>query len=273
VLTLFKGLIPLLVVLLTNGILPKLASLPTHDSHDDAAKEASDTDPQLQNYSSVFLFLITGSATTALLAYTLPATIVLGLSSAIFTAVGFVLLERATRGIEDDDTSGIYEPMPVTGTQTGRGRNRTTPTVSQLSVLRDASATLAMICVLASMSMEPSIYNIYREPPSRKHQQHWTKGHDSAILQRIAWMVPVNVMTNALMYIIVSQLASQLLVEQNVFQAMSFTSSLSLLDLTICSFLSKERYIHLFTSYLLSYSPKYTFRSLSSALYSQPSSV
>ncbi|KAH4927377.1 hypothetical protein HBI26_130190 [Parastagonospora nodorum] len=200
-----KGLLPLLVVLLTNGILPKLASLPTHDSHDDAAKEASDTDPQLQNYSSVFLFLITGSATTALLAYTLPATIVLGLSSAIFTAVGFVLLERATRGVEDDDTSGLYEPMHGTGTQTGRGRNRTTPAVSQLSVLRDASATLAMICVLASMSMEPSIYNIYREPPSRKHQQHWTKGHDSAILQRIAWMVPVNVMTNTLMFILLSQ--------------------------------------------------------------------
>lgn len=203
-LTILKGLLPLLVVLLTNVVLPKLASLPTHDSHDDAAKEANDSDPQLQNYSSVFLFLITGSATTALLAYTLPATIVLGLSSAIFTAVGLVLLERATRGVEDDDTSGMYESMPGTGTQTGRSRSRNTPTASQLSVLRDVSATLALICILASMSMEPSIYNIYREPPSRKHQQHWTKGHDSAILQRIAWIIPVTVTTNALMYILVS---------------------------------------------------------------------
>jgi hypothetical protein len=185
--------------------LPKFASLPTHDTHDDAAKEANEVSgTQPHRYRSLLLFLITASATTALAIYSIPAAIVLGLCSAIFTAFGLVLLERATGGVEEDHGSGIYEVGSAGVSQPGRRRSSRTPSSTQLATIRDIAATLAFTCALASMLIEPSVYSIYREPLSRKHQQHWTKGYDSMILLRILWMVPVNAITNSLMYIIVS---------------------------------------------------------------------
>jgi hypothetical protein len=259
VLTFLQSLLPLLVVLMTNGVLYKIASLPTYNTHDDAAKEPSDaSDPQSHKTSSLFLLLITGSATAVLIVYAVPATVVLGLCSAIFTAVGIVLFERATRGVEDDATSGMHDSMSSTATQTGRARSSRISTTSQLSALRDIAAIVAFTCGLASVLTEPSIYNIYREPPSRKHQQHWSKGHDSMILQQITWMVPVNVITDALMFILVSFISSQLLSNQTCSLRTLTNMSVIVSDLTFRSFLSKELYIPPSTSYLHLYSPKYT---------------
>jgi hypothetical protein len=151
--------------------------------------------------------VITGSSTAILVGYAVPATIVLGLSSAVFAAAGLVLLERAIKGVVDDDTSALHEAVPSHDVQTGRNASTRPSQGLQLAVLRDLAATLAVICTLASLFMEPSVYGIYRQPASRKHQQHWAKGHDSMILQQIIWMVPVNVLTNALMYFIVSSLS------------------------------------------------------------------
>jgi hypothetical protein len=115
--------------------------------------------------------VITGSATAILAAYAVPATIVLGLSSAIFAAAGLVLLEKAIRGLADDDTSAIHEAVPSHHVQTGRNTSTRPSQGLQLAVLRDLAATLAVLCTLASLFMEPSVYGIYRVPPSRKHQQ------------------------------------------------------------------------------------------------------
>jgi hypothetical protein len=194
---------------MADGLLPKLNALLTHDTHDDAAKELYDgLDPQSHKSSARFLMVITGSATAALVTYAVPATVVLGLSGAIFAAAGLVLLENAIRGVTDDDTSAMHEAVSNHDVQTGRYASSRPSQGLQLAVLRDLAATLAIICTLASILMEPSVYGIYRAPPSRKHQQHWTKGHDSMILQQIIWMVPVNVLTNALMYLIVSKPSS-----------------------------------------------------------------
>jgi hypothetical protein len=189
-------------------LLPKLTALPTHDIHDDAAKEPYDIlDSQSHKSSARFLMVITGSATAILVAYAVPATIVLGLSSAIFAAAGLVLLEKAIRGMADDDTSAIHEAVSNADVQTGRKPSIRPSQGLQLAVLRDAAATLTIICTLASLLIEPSVYGIYRQPASRKHQQHWTRGHDSIVLQQIIWMVPVNIINNALMYFIVSSLS------------------------------------------------------------------
>ncbi|KAL5115402.1 hypothetical protein ACEQ8H_006702 [Pleosporales sp. CAS-2024a] len=201
-----KGFLPLLVVLTSNGTLPTLAWLPTHDPHDDAAKELHDqSDAHSPNMSPLLLFLITGSATAALLVYTLPATIVLGLSSVVFTALGLLLLERAIRSGEHDDTNGVYDAVPTSVSLPVRVRPYGIATGQQLSTLRDLAAVLAVVSAVASISTEPSVYSMYREPASRKHQQHWTKGYDSLVLQRIIWMIPVNIGTHALMYTVLTQ--------------------------------------------------------------------
>jgi hypothetical protein len=209
VLTIPQSLLPLLVVLLsTNDLLPKLASLPMHDTHDDAAKEPhTATDPPSFAGSFRLLAAATVSSGAILAAYSVPTTSALGTSSAIFAAIGLVLLERAVRGIEDEDSNGTYSSISMTGVQSGRSATSGPPKEQQLAALRDFAAIMATICGLTSILVEPSIIGAVSRGPSKKHDHGWTRAYDFMIMQRIFWMLPVNILSNALAYIIVSGLS------------------------------------------------------------------
>jgi hypothetical protein len=208
-LTIPQSLLPLLVVLLsTNDLLPKLASLPIHDTHDDAAKEPhTATDPPSFAGSFRLLAAATVSSGAILATYSVPTTSALGTSSAVFAAIGLVLLKRAVRGIEDEESSGTYSSVSMTGVHSGRIVTGGPPKEQQLAALRDFAAVMATICGLTSILVEPSIIGAVSRGPSKKHDHGWTRAYDFMVMQRIFWMLPVNILSNALAYIIVSGLS------------------------------------------------------------------
>jgi hypothetical protein len=218
-LTFRQSLLPLLVVLLsTNDLLPKLASLPVHDTHDDATKEPhTATDSQSFAGSFRLLAAATVSSGAILAAYSVPTTSALGTSSAVFAAIGLVLLERAVRGIGDEEPNGTYSSIPTSGVHSGRSAVKEPPKEQQLAALRDFAAVMATICGLASMLVEPSVVStISRGPSITKSNHGWTKAYDFMIMQRIFWMLPVNTLSNALLYIIVSGLSFSPLVMSHI---------------------------------------------------------
>jgi hypothetical protein len=209
-LTICQSLLPLLVVLLsTNDLLPKLASLPIHDTHDHATKESHNaTDSQSFAGSFRLLAAATVSSGAILAAYSVPTTSALGTSSAVFAAIGLVLLERAVRGVEDEESNGTYSSISTPAVQSGRSAVSRPPKEQQLAALRDFAAVMATICGLTSMLVEPSIVSTISRGPSTEQYDHgWTKAYDFMIMQRIFWMLPVDILTNALLYIIVSGLS------------------------------------------------------------------
>jgi hypothetical protein len=204
VLTLGQSLLPLLIVLLSGSqLLPTFALLPTHEGHDDAAKEPHGSADSAPYYGSFrILAVVTLSATIVLAAYSVPTTSALGISSTIFTATGLVLLERTARGTEDENTQGVHGAVSADGARIspdGLSREH------QLAVLRDVAATLTAACGLASLFLESSTNSaIPSHATNKSYDRGWKTVHESMMLQRIFWMVPVNVLTNAFMYMIVS---------------------------------------------------------------------
>jgi hypothetical protein len=141
--------------------------------------------------------------------YSVPTTSALGVSSAIFAATGLVLFERVARNVESDETHDVHDYIPANGTP-----SRDRPTRGQqLAALRDVAATMAILCGMASILVEPSMNNaISWQPVYRQYDRDWKTVNDFRILQRILWMVPVSVLSNTLMYIVVSSLSLYLLV-------------------------------------------------------------
>jgi hypothetical protein len=154
----------------------------------------------------------TASAGVVLAVYSVPATSALGFSSVIFAATGFVLLERVVRSTEDDDTTVVRSTedddttvvrpnTPISGTISSDGFTK----ASQLAALRDVAFVMAILCGPAAWWLEPSTsHAISWQPLYRQYHRDWKTVHDFMILQRTLWMIPVNILTNALMYIIVS---------------------------------------------------------------------
>jgi hypothetical protein len=197
------------VLFSTHDVLPKLAALPMHDDHDGTTKEPHAT-ADAPSYAGSFRLLVavTVSSSAVLAVYSVPTTTALGTSSAIFAAIGLVLFERAVRGIEDEDLSATHGSMPATGAQLGWTAAGEPPKEQQLAALRDIATALATICGLISVLMEPSITSaVSRGPSTNKYDQGGTKVNDVMTMQRIFWMLPVNVLANALMYIIVSTIS------------------------------------------------------------------
>jgi hypothetical protein len=226
-LTVYQSLIPFLVVLVSsNELLPKLTALPIHGAHDDAAKEpynSSDTQPHAGSFR--ILAVATFSAGAVLAVYSVPATSALGVSSALFAATGLVLFERATKNIEDDDTTDTHEYMPAGGAPSGSGPSSGTSKGQQLATLRDVAATMAIVCGLASILVEPSTSKtISWQPVYRHYDRDWRTVHGFRILQRTLFMVPVNVLFNVLMYTIVSCPSRHLLCPLNVHLVSLFTT-------------------------------------------------
>jgi hypothetical protein len=146
-----------------------------------------------------------------------PTTTALGTSSAVFTAIGLVLFERAVRGIEDEDINVTHSSMPATGAQIGRNGAGGPSKEQQLAALRDIATALATICGLTSILMEPSITRATSQGASIKNYDHgWTKTYHVMIMQRIFWMLPVNILANALTYIIVRTISEHLSTTLNI---------------------------------------------------------
>lgn len=165
------------------------------------------TDPQAFAGSFRLLAAATVSSGVILAAYSVLTTSTLGTSSAIFAAIGLVLLERAVGGIEDEESNGTYSSISVTGVQPGRSAVSGPPKEQQLAALRDFATVMATVCGLTLILVEPSIVGaILRGPLTKKHDQSWP-AYDFMMMQRIFWMLPVTILSNALMYIIVSGLS------------------------------------------------------------------
>jgi hypothetical protein len=227
VLTICQSLIPLLVVLVSsNELLPKLTALPIYGAHDDAAKEPyNSSDTQSHAGSFRILAVATLSAGAVLAVYSVPATSALGVSSAIFTATGLVLFGKATKNIEDDDTNDTHDYMPANGAPSGSGPSNGTPKGQQLATLRDVAATMAIVCGLASILVEPSANNtISWQPVYRHYNRDWRTVHDFRILRRTLFMVPTNVLFNVLMCTIVSCPSRRLSCHLNVHLVSLFTT-------------------------------------------------
>jgi len=136
------------------------------------------------------------SAGAVLAIYSVPSTVALGLSSAIFAGTGLVLLEKAIKNAEDDSTTEAYVPVSANGVRPRRNSLARSSKEQQLNALRDFAAALSTACGLASMLVEPSVSSAVSWKPTLQSFQ---------ILQRILWMVPVRVLANALIFYIVSQ--------------------------------------------------------------------
>jgi hypothetical protein len=201
-----QSLLPLLVVLLSrNRLFPTLASLPTHEAHDDDAKEphvSSDTTPHYRPF--YILFVATVSAIVVLAVYSVPATSALGISSTIFTAIGLVLLETTARSTEDEDTQGAYSATSADGTNAIRSPPNALSRVQQLAALRDVAAALTTACGVAALFLESSINSAAPSHASSPYGPGWKTVHKSIMLLRLFWLIPVNVLIDALMYMIVS---------------------------------------------------------------------
>jgi hypothetical protein len=219
-------LLPLLVVLISgNHLLPKLASLPTHDGHDDAAKEPQTASDSTSYYGSLrILAVATFSAAVVLAIYSVPTTSALGFSSTIFAAAGLVLLETTATSTEDGDTQGLYGTVSTDGAHSTRTSPHGLSREQQLAALRDVAAALTAACGLASLWLESSTRGSSSfQKTDGSDEPGWKTAHQPVMLQRILWMIPVNVLTNALMYMIVSCL----LVPDMMFDALTFRSFLN----------------------------------------------
>jgi hypothetical protein len=200
------------VLISGNELIPKLTALPTHATHDDAAKDPQgSSDPQSQAGSFRILAVATVSATVVLAMYSVPTTSALGISSTIFAATGLVILERAARGCGDGDTDGGYSSISANGMQSAHTSVDGPTQDHHLATLRDVAGVLMAACGLASLFLESSTTNtMSTQTASKTYDQGWGAVHDTMIMQRIFWTILLNVLTNALMYIIVSSVVHSL---------------------------------------------------------------
>jgi len=195
-LTSVQSPLPLLVVLLSKTeLLSNLAGLPYHNPRDDAAKTEHGP-PNMQSSASRYsiLAIATLSAGAALAIYSVPSTIALGLSSAIFTATGLVLLEAVIWSVEDDSTTGTYSAIDPDGVRARRNSSTEPSKEQRLVILRDFAAALTVSCCLASILVEPNLIKASWQPSLKAFGS----------LQRICWIVPVQLCANAFFYFIVS---------------------------------------------------------------------
>ncbi|KAH7082135.1 hypothetical protein FB567DRAFT_561994 [Paraphoma chrysanthemicola] len=201
---LFKSLLPFFVTLISkNEVMSRLLALP---SHDDTTHESADS-PDTHSYVGSFriLAVTTVSAVAVLLIYTVPTTSTLGVSSVIFTATGLLLFGSATGSAEDGTGDGAYEFVSTNQPATRSSTSHVLPREQQVAAVRDIAASLAAICGLASILIEPTIrdattwQSVYR-----------STDHDAMVVQeygtlwRIVWTVLVHVITNFLLSLLIS---------------------------------------------------------------------
>lgn len=114
-----------------------------------------------------------------------------------------MLLEATTKDSEDAGDSNTRGLVPANGAISTSANQEEH---HQLAAFRDVAAALMAICGIASCFMEPSIFDkrISWQPVHNQHAQDWTSLHNYRVMQRVLWMIPVNLFVNSLTFIMVS---------------------------------------------------------------------
>lgn len=191
-------------------MLARHLSLPTYTRPTDVAKEGA-TAPDTQHQSASFrlLAVLTLSASFALSTpFTASQTTALGISSVIFAAVGFVLLEQTIKSTANDEAMHKSPQITANGTASREKASDAPTKTQQLVALRDVAAVLALLCGLAAYFMEPRLGSemVSWEPVYRfgggtvKSVRHYRT------VQLVMAFIVVNVFVNVLTFLMVRQL-------------------------------------------------------------------
>jgi hypothetical protein len=193
-----KWLLPLFVVAaaaVAAHLPAALPGLPSLAAHNDS--------PQTSR-SLRLLLALTAAAAAALAVYVTPATAALGISSAIFAALGLVGFEAATRDTKNDG-SGARGLVAADGSLTRRNSVGASHRVQQLAALRDVAVAIVVVCGIAAFLIEPSVAPgaTTWEPLYRDFDRDWKTVHDYRTMRQVAFMVLVNIVLNGLIYFVV----------------------------------------------------------------------
>lgn len=191
-------------------MLARHLSLPIYTRPTDVAKEgAATSESQSQSTSFRLLAVLTLSASFALSTpFTASQTTALGISSVIFAAVGFVLLEQAIKSTASDEVSHKSPQIIANGTASREKISDAPTKTQQLVALRDVAAVLALLCGLAAYFMEPRLGSemVSWEPVYRfgggtvKSVRHYRT------MQLVMVFIVVNVFVNVLTFLMVRRL-------------------------------------------------------------------
>jgi hypothetical protein len=206
-LTALQVLIPFFAVLFSeNELVVKHFALPTHTVLDDAAAETK-TSPERQPHHESYgiLAVLTVSAGVGLGVYAVPTTVALGLSSAIFAAIGLVLFESTTKVAAENGEGSKRGSASANGGISRRASMSGASRPQRLAALRDVAVAIAAVCGIASILTESSLTasTISWEPVYREYDREWRDVHNFRILQRFLWMLPVHSIVNVLVFILV----------------------------------------------------------------------
>lgn len=153
--------------------------------------------------------MLTLSASFALSTpFTASQTTALGISSVIFAAVGFVLLEQTIKSTANDEAMHKSPQITANGTASREKASDAPTKTQQLVALRDVAAVLALLCGLAAYFMEPRLGSemVSWEPVYRfgggtvKSVRHYRT------VQLVMAFIVVNVFVNVLTFLMVRQL-------------------------------------------------------------------
>jgi hypothetical protein len=187
-------------------LVAKHLALPTFTILDGPAAETK-ASPERQPYSESYgiLAVLVVSASAVLGIYTVPTTVALGLSSAIFAATGLVLFESTIKAATDEGESSRHRPVSANGNISRRASISGASSAQRLAALRDVAVAIAVVCGIASILTESSLTasTISWEPVYREYAREWRDVHNLRILQRFLWMLPVQSTVNVLVFILV----------------------------------------------------------------------
>lgn len=188
-----------------NELLARRLALPTYTPLEDHAteKKVSTEGPGHIDHTGT-LVVLTICASGALGVYTIPTTFVLGLSSAIFAAVGLVMFKSIIMAATPEEGEDTKRKL-TSGTVDLRAAITGVHKAQRLAALRDVAAAIAVVCGIASILVESSVSasNISWEPIYREYDREWRDVHNFRILQHFLWMLPINAVVNLLTFIMV----------------------------------------------------------------------
>lgn len=155
---------------------------------------------------SDLLVTLTIAAGAALGVYVTSTTSALGISSSIFAASGLVMFEIAVRGTKDDNDGDTRGLMSADGSFSRRGSVSGNRKARELAALRDVAASIAIICGITALMIEPSVVPgaATWEPLYREFDRDWKTVHDFRTVRQVFFMIIVNVALNLSMFLIVS---------------------------------------------------------------------
>lgn len=181
-------------------------ALPTFTILDGPAAETKappERQPHTESYGILAVLVVSASAVLGI--YTVPTTVALGLSSAIFAATGLVLFESTIRAATEESESSRRGLLSANGSTPRHASMSGASRTQRLAALRDVAVAIAVVCGVASILTESSLTasTISWEPVYREYNREWRDVHNFRILQRFLWMLPVQSTVNVLIFVLV----------------------------------------------------------------------